>query len=118
MKTLIRLLLIANSEDPDQTAPLRAVRSGSVLFAQTYLLENFGSLPVFERMYAEYWFSLPGNSVARIIDCFHMAVFFCNKSEKVVFLSFQTSITVIPVLSGQSKIGSKKYISYFHGISQ
>ena len=32
---------IANSEDPDQTAPLGAVRgavwSGSALFAQTYL---------------------------------------------------------------------------------
>ena len=30
---------IANSEVPDQTAPL-----GSALFAQTYLSENFGSL--------------------------------------------------------------------------
>ena len=35
---------IANSEDSDQTAPLGAVRSGSALFAQTYLSENFGSL--------------------------------------------------------------------------
>ena len=34
----------ANSEDPDQTAPLGAVRSGSALFAQTYLSENLGSL--------------------------------------------------------------------------
>ena len=34
---------IANSVDPDQTAP-RAVRSGSALFAQTYLSENLGSL--------------------------------------------------------------------------
>ena len=33
---------IANSEDPDQTAPLGAVRSGSALFAQTYLSENLG----------------------------------------------------------------------------
>ena len=32
---------IANSEDPDQTAPLGA---GSALFAQTCLSENFGSL--------------------------------------------------------------------------
>ena len=31
---------IANSEDPDQTAPLGAVWSGSALFAQTYLSEN------------------------------------------------------------------------------
>ena len=28
---------IANSEDPDQTAPRGAVWSGSALFAQTYL---------------------------------------------------------------------------------
>ena len=35
---------IANSVDPDQTAPLGAVWSGSVLFAQAYLSENLGSL--------------------------------------------------------------------------
>ena len=35
---------IANSVDPDQTAPLGAVWSGSALFAQTYLPENLGSL--------------------------------------------------------------------------
>ena len=35
---------IANSVDPDQTAPLGAVRSRSALFAQTYLSENLGSL--------------------------------------------------------------------------
>ena len=34
-----------NSEDPDQTAPLGAVWSGSSLFALTYLSENLGSLP-------------------------------------------------------------------------
>ena len=38
---------IANSEDPDQTAPLGAVWSGSALFAQTYLSENLGSLQYF-----------------------------------------------------------------------
>ena len=32
---------MANSVDPDQTAP---IWSGSALFAQTYLSENFGSL--------------------------------------------------------------------------
>ena len=37
---------IANSEDPDQTAPLGAVWSGSALFAQTYLSENQGDLSV------------------------------------------------------------------------
>ena len=35
---------IANSVDPDQTAPLGAVWSGSALFAQAYLSENIGSL--------------------------------------------------------------------------
>ena len=40
---------IANSVDPDQTAPsqtapLGAVLSGSALFAQTFLSENLGSL--------------------------------------------------------------------------
>ena len=30
----------ANSGDPDQTAPLGTVWSGSALFAQTYLSEN------------------------------------------------------------------------------
>ena len=35
---------MANSVDPDQTAPLGAVISGSALFAQAYLSENLGSL--------------------------------------------------------------------------
>ena len=35
---------MANSVDPDQTAPLGAVWSGSALFAQTNLFENLGSL--------------------------------------------------------------------------
>ena len=35
---------MANSVDPDQTAPLGAVWSGSALFAQAYLSENLGSL--------------------------------------------------------------------------
>ena len=34
----------ANSVDPDQTAPLGAVWSGSALSAQAYLSENLGSL--------------------------------------------------------------------------
>ena len=36
---------MANSVDPDQTAPLGAVWSGSALFAQTCLSENLGTLP-------------------------------------------------------------------------
>ena len=35
---------MANSVDPDQTAPLGTVWYGSTLFAQTYLSENLGSL--------------------------------------------------------------------------
>ena len=35
---------MANSVDPDQTAPLGAVWSGSALFAQAYLSENLASL--------------------------------------------------------------------------
>ena len=35
---------IANSVDPDQTARLGTVWSGSALFAQAYLSENLGSL--------------------------------------------------------------------------
>ena len=35
---------IANSVDPDQTAPLGAVWSGFALFAQAYLSENLGTL--------------------------------------------------------------------------
>ena len=35
---------MANSVDPDQTAPLGAGWSGSALFAQTYLSENLRSL--------------------------------------------------------------------------
>ena len=35
---------MANSVDPDQTAPLGAVWSASVLFAQACLSENLGSL--------------------------------------------------------------------------
>ena len=35
---------IANSVDPDQTAPLGAVWSGSPLFAQACLSENLGTL--------------------------------------------------------------------------
>ena len=35
---------MANSVDPDQTAPLGAVWSGSTLFAQTCLSKNLESL--------------------------------------------------------------------------
>ena len=35
---------MANSVDPDQTAPLGVVWTGSALFAQTCLSENIGKL--------------------------------------------------------------------------
>ena len=35
---------MANSVDPDQTAPRGAVWPGSTLFAQAYLSKNLGSL--------------------------------------------------------------------------
>ena len=35
---------IAKSVDPDQTAPVGAVWSGSALFSQAYLSDNLGSL--------------------------------------------------------------------------
>ena len=35
---------MANSVDPDQTAPVGAVWSGCALFAKVYLSENLGSL--------------------------------------------------------------------------
>ena len=38
---------IANSKDPDQTAPLGTVWSGSALFAQTYLFQKFRVITVF-----------------------------------------------------------------------
>ena len=41
---------MANSVDPDQTAPLGAVWSGSALFAKAYLSENLGSLWYFAFM--------------------------------------------------------------------
>ena len=41
---------ITNSEDPDQTAPLGAVWSGSALFPQTYLSLNLCSLRYYRCM--------------------------------------------------------------------
>ena len=44
---------IANSVDPDQTAPLGAVWSGSALFAQTCLSEKLGKLRYITRKMVE-----------------------------------------------------------------
>ena len=45
---------LANSVDPDQTAPLGAVWSGAALFAQAYLSENLGTL-----RYSLYMYLIP-----------------------------------------------------------
>ena len=50
---------MANSVDPDQTAPLGAVWSGSALFAQAYLSENLGSL--------RYLYPISGGTELKII---------------------------------------------------
>ena len=41
------LIWVCTVVDPDQTAPLGAVWSGSTLFAQTCLSENLGTLQKF-----------------------------------------------------------------------
>ena len=46
---------IVNSEDPEQTAPLGAVRSGSALFAQANLSENLEPLRVVNLKYCKNW---------------------------------------------------------------
>ena len=45
---------MANCVDPDQTAPLGTVWSGSTLFAQAYMSENLGSL-----RYIFAWLKIP-----------------------------------------------------------
>ena len=47
---------MANSVDPDQTAPLGAVWSGSALFAQAYLSENLGSLRYIQTLIVHFFF--------------------------------------------------------------
>ena len=56
---------MASSVDPDQTAPLGAVWSGSALFAQTYLSENLGSLRYFVLLQ---WATPRENVSSRIFD--------------------------------------------------
>ena len=40
----IQIELLANNEDPNQTAPTGAIWSGSALFVQTYLPQNWWPL--------------------------------------------------------------------------
>ena len=61
---------MANSVDPDQTAPLGAVWSGSALFAQVYLYENSGSLR--QIFYALNFFTIASESgCTRSLKIFH-----------------------------------------------
>ena len=60
---------IANSVDPDQTAPLGASWSGSALFAQTYLSENLGPF--------RYSMVKPHYTNLRIITSIFTSVQFC-----------------------------------------
>ena len=58
---------MANSVDPDQTAPpLGAVFSGSALFAHTYLSENLGSLRYIRCDF------VPSNHIWIHILCIHL----------------------------------------------
>ena len=60
---------MANSVDPDQTAPLGAVWSGSVLFAQAYLSENIGSLR-YIKFLGKYDFLYENKGIVEIIGWF------------------------------------------------
>ena len=57
---------IANSVEPDQTAPLGAVWSGSALFAQAYLSENLGTLWYIPTLKQQLYFCI---SSAKGIKC-------------------------------------------------
>ena len=56
---------MANSVDPDQTAPLGAVWSGSALFAQAYLSENVGLLRYVKNKRAATWQNQQNGMCAR-----------------------------------------------------
>ena len=58
---------MTNSVDPDQTASLGAVWSGSALFAQDYLSENLGSLWLSTR--PTYWNPLPNQHLNHSLVC-------------------------------------------------
>ena len=67
---------MANSVDPDQTAPLGAVWSGSALFAQAYLSENLGSL----------WYWWPGkiwDQPSHLCSLISLLCFFVHCQDKV-----------------------------------
>ena len=62
---------MASSVDPDQTAPLGAVWSGSTLFAQAYLSENLGTLQylnVLQKKSMIFYVSLSNGSDSRLYN--------------------------------------------------
>ena len=65
---------IANSVDPDQTAPLGVGWSGSALFAQTCLSENFGALLY---LLSSIWIQLP--NADRIMETYLFGWFLYRK---------------------------------------
>ena len=66
---------MANSIDPDQTAPLGTVWSGSALFAQTCLSENLGKL-----RYTKFWVEKSGFFSVLLTACWsHQCLLSHNK---------------------------------------
>ena len=66
---------MANSVDPDQTAPLGAFWSGSALFAQAYLSENVGALPYLVCQKICYYQALPVYYISDAILILPLVVF-------------------------------------------
>ena len=87
--------VIANSEDPDQTA-LLVVWTGSALLSQTYLSENLGSLRynilslVYLKLRELVWFSFIWSDTLKL--CFPMTwlLYFQHNWYTVMTLSFRT----------------------------
>ena len=84
---------MANSVDPDQTAPLGAVWSGSALFAQAYLSENLGSLRYSNRLIFGFYMLFKSNSVV-LSWCNNSAskMFSCKKTSRMYSTQFSESL--------------------------
>ena len=95
---------MANSVDPDQTAPLGAVWSGSALFAQAYLSENLGSLRY--------------DGYMEDIQIFVMIMTFISSSEvkKYVFHEWQIYEWNIIIFTSQGYIHDKNLNFSFYYI--
>ena len=77
---------IANSVDPDQTALLGAVWSGSALFAQAYLSENLGSL--------RYTILYVGHSKSKRVAMFHSPVSAVVSIPEEIVQSYKGALSV------------------------